>query len=159
MPLPSRASWSRFGTAVLGASLGGVVGGLVVVGVILVLKAGIDFAGAQDTWYVVVVPLLGLALTVLVLQGIGTDKPGRAWWRTFPSSAIRADISGDVVDCAGEEERFPWRLAPIRTLAIIATVASGGAWPPTAPSRIAAAGGAGCCGPPASPAARRACRR
>jgi CIC family chloride channel protein len=134
MRWPSRDSWSRFGTAILGALLGGVVGGLVVIAVILVLKAGIDFAGAQDTWYVVVVPLLGLALAVLVLQGIGTDKPGRARWRTFPTDAVRADISGDVVDCAGEEERFPWRLAPIRTLAIIATVASGGAMGTEAPA-------------------------
>ena len=134
MRWPSRDSWSRFGTAVLGALLGGVVGGAVVVAVILVLKAGIDFAGTQDTWYVVVVPLLGLALTVLVLQGLGTDKPGAAWWRTFPSGAVRADISSDVVDCAGEEERFPWRLAPIRTLAIIATVASGGAMGTEAPA-------------------------
>ena len=55
-------------------------------------------------------------------------------WRTFPPDAVRADISGDVVDSAGEEERFPWRLAPIRALAILATVGSGGAMGTEAPA-------------------------
>jgi hypothetical protein len=71
-----------------------------------------------------VVPVLGLVVTELVLQEFGksegtTGRPVKAW-RLFPKGAIRADISGDVVECAGQEERFPWRLAPIRTLAILA---------------------------------------
>jgi len=119
--------------------LGGLLGGFFVVGVTLVLKAGMDFVSAQDTWVVVVVPSLGLALAVLILQGFGKSAvagggaPADAW-RTFPASVVRADISADVVDSAGEEERLPWRLAPIRTLAIIATVASGGAMGTEAPA-------------------------
>ena len=141
--------WSRLAAAALGALLGGIVGGFVVVGITLALKAGIDFASRQQTWVVVIVPELGLALAVAALHGLGRSEddgpaaaavarpPGRgraAAWRTFPAGAIRADISGDVVDTAGEEERFPWRLAPIRTLAILATVGSGGAMGTEAPA-------------------------
>ena len=36
-----------------------------------------------------------------------------------------ADISGELVESAGEEERLPWRLAPARVVAIIATVGLG----------------------------------
>ena len=151
MRWPSRDSWSRVGTAVLGARAGRRwSAGFVVVGVTLVLKAGIDFAATQDTWYVVVVPLLGLALAVLVLQGFGkTDDAAvgrRRAWRTFPPGAVRADISGDVVDSAGEEERFPWRLAPIRTLAILATVASGGAMGTEAPAAYLGVAAGACLG-------------
>jgi H+/Cl- antiporter ClcA len=158
----SRLDWSRLGAAGLGALLGGLVGGLVVVGITLLLKAGIDFASRQQTWFVIVVPELGLALAVAALHGLGrSEDDGRAAaaakrpsgrgrvpadasrppgsgraaaWRTFPAAAIRADISADVVDTAGEEERFPWRLAPIRTLAILATVGSGGAMGTEAPA-------------------------
>lgn len=140
MRWPSRDSWSSAGAAGLGAVLGGLIGGFVVVAVTLVLKAGMDFCATQPTWYAVVVPLLGLVIAVLVLHGLGktatprADTARPAAWRAFPPGAIRADISGDVVDSAGEEERFPWRLAPIRTLAILATVASGGAMGTEAPA-------------------------
>ena len=140
MRWPSRDSWSSVGTAGLGAVLGGLVGSFVVVAVTLVLKAGMDFCASQPLWYAVLVPLLGLAVAVLVLQGLGKTATPRSdtarlpAWRAFPPSAIRADISGDVVDSAGEEERFPWRLAPLRTLAILATVASGGAMGTEAPA-------------------------
>src|SRR5262249_54624214 len=40
----------------------------------------------------------------------------------------------DVVATAGEEERFPWRLAPIRTVAIFATVGLGAAMGTEAPA-------------------------
>jgi H+/Cl- antiporter ClcA len=42
-----------------------------------------------------------------------------------PRDVIRADLTADVLATAGEEERFPWRLAPIRALAIVATVGLG----------------------------------
>jgi CIC family chloride channel protein len=130
--------WSRLGVAALGAVLGGISGGFVVVGVTLLLKAGMDFAARQSVAFVVIVPLLGLATAVLVLQGLGRSEGqghGRTRaWRTFPKDAVRADISGDVVDCAGQEERFPWRLAPIRALAILATVGTGGAMGTEAPA-------------------------
>jgi H+/Cl- antiporter ClcA len=132
------ARWSRLGTAIGGALLGGVVGGFVVVGVTLVLKAGMDLASRENTLYVVVVPLLGLALATLVLHVLGRSGGAQALqahpWRTFPPDAIRADISGDVIECEGVEERFPWRLAPIRALAILATVGTGGARGTEAPA-------------------------
>ena len=143
--------WSSISTGVLGALLGGLVGGFFVVGLTLVQKAGIDFASGQDLWYVVVVPVLGLALAVLVLQGLGKDEDAggqvraRAW-RTFPRSTVRADISGDVVDCAGEEEKLPWRLAPIRTIAILATVGSGGAMGTEAPAAYLGVAAGACLG-------------
>jgi len=129
---------SSLAITVLGAALGGVVGGFLVVGVTLVLKAGMDLASRENTLYVVVVPLVGLALATFVLYGFGRSGGADARrthpWRTFPPEAIRADISGDVIECEGEEERFPWRLAPIRALAIIATVGSGGAMGTEAPA-------------------------
>ena len=95
--------------------LGGVVGGFVVVGITLVLKAGMDLASRENTLYVVVVPLLGLAVATLILHGLGrsgsTGDRQTHPWRTFPPDAIRADISGDVIESEGVEERFPWRLA------------------------------------------------
>ena len=134
-PVPSSQSVA---IAMLGAVLGGLVGGFLVVGVTLVLKAGIDFASSQGTWFILTVPPLGLLLAVLTLQGIGTGAPvdgerGRSW-RAFPPDVARADISADVVDSAGQEERFPWRLAPLRTLAIMATVGLGGAMGTEAPA-------------------------
>jgi CIC family chloride channel protein len=139
--------WSAIATTGLGGLLGGGLGGFVVVGVTLVLKAGMDFVASGNTWLVVVLPLVGLAISVLVLQAFGqtdgarTDalappddpRPARAW-RTFPGDAVRADITADVMNSAGEEERFPWRLAPIRTVAILATVGLGGALGTEAPA-------------------------
>jgi H+/Cl- antiporter ClcA len=123
---------------VLGAVLGGLVGGFLVVGVTLVLKAGIDFASRESLWYALVVPLVGLTLASVVLNGLGTtparEGPEPHPWRTFPPDAIRADISGDVVETAGEEERFPWRLAPVRSVAILATVGMGAAMGTEAPA-------------------------
>ena len=118
--------------------LGGLIGGFLVVGVTLVLKAGMDFGSGQGIRYCVLVPLVGLAFATLVLHGYGRGASGedqmRSPWRSFPPDVARADISRDVVDTAGQEERFPWRLAPIRALAILATVASGGAMGTEAPA-------------------------
>jgi hypothetical protein len=82
-------------SACLGATLGGVVGGFVVVGVTLILKAGMDFAAGQSLLYIVTVPLLGLIIATLVLHGIGTTADARDPhpWRAFPPGAIRSDIS------------------------------------------------------------------
>src|SRR5216110_2966924 len=89
--------WSRIGTAILGALMGGLIGGALVVAVTLVLKAGIDFGARQDVWYVLLVPVLGLAIATLALHGFGrgaTDgRPTTNPWRTFPPDAVRADIS------------------------------------------------------------------
>jgi H+/Cl- antiporter ClcA len=140
-PARARARWSSIGIAGLGAVLGGFAGGLVVVGVTLVLKTGIEFASGQGTWFALTVPPLGLLLAVVTLQGLGTvarAPVGQApppWpWRAFPPDAVRADISADVVDSAGQEERFPWRLAPLRAFAILSTVGLGGAMGTEAPA-------------------------
>jgi H+/Cl- antiporter ClcA len=132
------------------------VGGFFVVAVTLVLKAGMDFVAAQDTSFVLITPLVGLAVAVLVLHGFGRDAephvatapplPRLHTFRSFPSEAARADITGDVIDHAGEEERFPWRLAPIRTLAIMATVGTGNAMGTEAPAAYLGAAAGACLG-------------
>jgi H+/Cl- antiporter ClcA len=125
--------WSRIGTAGVGALLGGLVGGVLVVGVTLALKAVLDFVSAGHTFVLLVVPLIGLALSVFLLHKVAK----------FPPGTIPADITGDVMDTAGQEERFPWRLAPIRALAIFATVGLGGAMGTEAPAAyLGAAAGA-----------------
>jgi CIC family chloride channel protein len=151
-PAGAGARASSIGVAGLGALLGGLVGGFVVVGVTLVLKAGMDFVAAQRIWVVVAVPLLGLCIAALVLYGYGTnatppvDGPQTQSWRKFPPGSSRADISADVVDSAGEEERFPWRLAPLRALAIFATVGSGGAMGTEAPAAYLGVAAGACLG-------------
>src|SRR5215471_3604704 len=135
----AHSRWSNIATYGFGGLVGGLAGGAFVVLVTLALKWMIDFVSSQVTWLLIVVPLLGLALTVLVLQvlgqkeGVETHRPAvrsrtvrrSSIWRTFPRTVIQADITGDVVDSAGQEERFPWRLTPIHTLAIFATVGLG----------------------------------
>lgn len=143
----------RTGIYALGGLVGGVVGGLVVIAVISALKAVLDLVSVQDTWVIIVLPVLGLALTAWLLNGFarraalaaGVQLP-RNSWRTFPPGAIPADITGDVQSCAGHEERMPWRLAPIRLAAIFATVGSGAAMGTEAPAAyLATAAGAGIC--------------
>ena len=116
--LPDGSRSTRIATASLGGLLGGLIGGAVVLAVTVALKSLMDLVSAEATVEVIVVPLLGLALTTLVLHVAGRtaspDSPCTSAWRTFPPDAIRADITGDVVDSAGVEERFPWRLAPVR---------------------------------------------
>jgi chloride channel protein, CIC family len=138
--------------AILGAVLGAVAGGFLVVGVTLVLKAGIDMSASQGTWYCLTVPPLGLMLAALTLHGIGTvaeaaddGAPARSW-RAFPPDVARSDISADVVDTAGQEERFPWRLAPIRAVAIFATVGLGGAMGTEAPAAYFGVAAGACLG-------------
>jgi H+/Cl- antiporter ClcA len=143
MPARVRAAsarLSRLGLTAVGSLLGGLTGGFLVVGVTLLLKAGIDYASSQDLRYIVLVPLLGLGAAVLVLHGHGkrwaTDPESRLAraWRLLPHEAIRADINADVVNTAGEEEKFPWRMAPLRTAAIILTVGTGAAMGTEAPA-------------------------
>jgi H+/Cl- antiporter ClcA len=139
--------WSQIAIYALGGVLGGFAGAVCVIVLTLALKAGIDFVAAQSMWLIISVPLVGLAIAVLVLQGIGRSETaedrapgatrprrrGRAFI-TFRRDAVRADITGDVVDTAGEEERFPWRLAPIRAIAVLATVGLGGPMGTEAPA-------------------------
>jgi H+/Cl- antiporter ClcA len=87
------------------------------------LKAMLDFVASQSVWVVIAVPLAGLALAAWILR-----------WGAFPSGTIPADITGDVVETAGEEEHFPWRRAPIRLAAVFATVGLGQAMGTEAPA-------------------------
>jgi H+/Cl- antiporter ClcA len=129
------SSASIAATSALGGVLGGSAAAVLVVVVTLTIKAMLAVVSRQDTWVLILVPQIGLALSVLVLYGLGlsseTQSPQRSrWaaaWRIFPPHAIRSDLTGDMIDSAGEEERFPWRLAPIRLLAIYATVGLGAA--------------------------------
>jgi H+/Cl- antiporter ClcA len=135
------------GTRSLGVfAAGGAVGGLAGAGaavlVTLLIKELLGALATQDTWVLIVTPLLGLALSVAILQGyhggqaLQTLAPeaesaaprGRAglWrWRPSRRDVIRADLTADVVATAGAEERFPWHLAPPRVAAIVATVGLG----------------------------------
>jgi predicted lipid-binding transport protein (Tim44 family) len=60
---PDSSRPARIATASLGGLLGGLVGGALVLAVTVALKAMIDFVSAEATVEVIVVPLLGLALT------------------------------------------------------------------------------------------------
>ena len=131
--------WSAVALAAVGSMLGGIVGGALVIVITLALKRGMEFVAAQPTWVIVTAPIVGLALAVLVLQGIGraeTPLPKRGWraWITFSPDDVRADITGDVLHTAGDEEHFPWRLAPIRLVAVFATVGLGAAMGTEAPA-------------------------
>lgn len=143
--LPSRATRSATLSTITTAALGAVVGGLlaaaIVVGFTEILKWLLAIVSRQQTWVLIVTPIGGLALSVLVLYGFGlsseTEGLEGKWaskWRTFAPRASRPDLTGDMVGYAGEEERFPWRLAPIRMLAMIATVGFGAAMGTEAPA-------------------------
>src|SRR5215471_9147081 len=136
LPLPSTIAVSM-----LGAVVGGAIAALLVIGFTAVLKAVLAVVSRQNNWLIILVPLIGLALSVLVLYGFGlsegqsSEGPRRAArWRTFPPDAARSHLTDDVVSSAGLEERFPWRLAPIRLLAIFFTVGLGGPMGTEAPA-------------------------
>lgn len=134
-PLSSSSLAATVATGVLGAALGASVAAVLVVIITETIKALLAVVSRQNTWVLVVAPLFGLALSVLVLYGFGLGSDSKksqrprwaAAWRTFPPGAIRSDLTGDMVEFAGREERFPWRLAPMRLLAIYATVGLGAA--------------------------------
>ncbi|HKD58877.1 MAG TPA: chloride channel protein [Terracidiphilus sp.] len=136
--LPSTVALSA-----LGAVFGGTIAALLVVGFTEMLKAMLAVVSRQNIWILVLVPLLGLALSVLVLYRFGLNSSdeqgsqGPKWagrWRSFPPDAARSHLTDDMVSSAGVEERFPWHLAPIRLLAICATVGFGGAMGTEAPA-------------------------
>jgi chloride channel protein, CIC family len=132
---------STIATSALGGVLGGSLAAALVVGFTEVLKMLLAVVSRQPTWVLILTPLVGLTLSVLVLYGFGlssdSQSVNRSWWgawRSFAPRSSRSDLTGDMVGFAGEEERFPWRLAPIRMLAMIATVGFGAAMGTEAPA-------------------------
>src|SRR5262245_13539935 len=154
--------WSSVVTSALGGLLGGLVGAIFVVVVTLAIKATMDFVSGQVTWILIVVPLLGLTLGVLVLQRYGQNAQARTIaaettrsdvasrqtrkGRMFQRGGVQADITGDVIASAGEEERFPWRQTPARTVAIFATVGLGAAMGTEAPAAYFGVAAGACLG-------------
>jgi CIC family chloride channel protein len=122
--------------------LGGLVGSLAAVALTELIKLSLAAASGLGPAALRLLPLLGVGLAVLILFGLGrgqsvqtiapreTPSPGLApgslaAWYSFPHDIARADLTGDVVNTSGGEERFPWNLAPLRALAILATVGLG----------------------------------
>lgn len=130
------------GIFALGGAVGGLVGAGAAVLVTLLIKELLEAIATQDTWVLIVAPLVGLAFSVAILQGyhggqalqrlVPDAEPGAPRgrvgllrWRPSARDVIRADLTADVVATAGTEERFPWHLAPPRVAAIVATVGLG----------------------------------
>jgi H+/Cl- antiporter ClcA len=133
---------STIGTAALGGVLGGLLAAALVIGFTEILKAMLAVVSRQYTWVLILMPLVGLTLSVLVLYGFGLSGETESFerprwarpWRTFAPRTSRSDLTGDMVGFAGEEESFPWRLAPIRMLAMLTTVGFGAAMGTEAPA-------------------------
>ncbi len=144
--------WPDVPRYVLGALLGGTLGAVVIAAITTLIKEVLAVVSRQDTWVIIALPVIALGAATFVLHVVGCDQAvlGRApqpprprrqgrrprrrpWylprlplaWRTFPTDVARADLTGDVVSSAGVEERFPWRQAPLRALAIVITVGLG----------------------------------
>lgn len=130
------------GTWALGGSLGGLVGSLTAVMLTQGIKQVLDFVSGLGSLWMLLLPLLGVTLAVLVLYVLGKGAPVQTLaplrdenldhrpklsWYTFPHDVARADLTGDVVNTAGAEERFPWKRAPLRALAILSSVGLGAA--------------------------------
>ena len=128
---------SMVATSAVGGLLGGLAGAAAAVLVTELIKRILAVVSDQDTWVLVMAPLGGLALSVAVLNGYHRGEAlqtlipepvrrrRRRRWTATRGDVIRADLTADVVATAGEEERFPWRLAPVRAAAIVATVGLG----------------------------------
>src|SRR5215471_18547781 len=101
---------STIANSVLGGVIGGSLAAALVIGFTEILKGMLAVVSRQPTWVLVLVPLVGLALSVLVLYGFGLsgetesfERPRlAAAWRTFAPRASRADLTGDMVGFAGE---------------------------------------------------------
>jgi CIC family chloride channel protein len=124
----------------IGGLLGGLVGSLAAVMLTQAIKQILDAISRLGTIWLLLLPLLGVALAVLVLFGLGKgvpvqtlvprqdaslDRRIKQTWYSFPHDVARADLTGDVVNTAGAEEQFPWERSPLRALAILSTVGLG----------------------------------
>jgi CIC family chloride channel protein len=137
-----RSRFAAIGTWAAAGWLGGLIGCLMAVTLTELIKLSLAGASGLGPAALRLLPLLGVGLAVLILFGLGqgesvqtiapreTPRPGAApgslaAWYSFPHDIARADLTGDVVSASGAEERFPWSLAPLRALAILATVGLG----------------------------------
>lgn len=122
--------------------LGGLIGSVAAVALTELIKLSLAATSGLGPVALRLLPLLGVSLAVLILFGLGRGQsvqmiapreaprsrltPGSlAAWYSFPHDIARADLTGDVVNASGVEERFPWNLAPLRAMAILATVGLG----------------------------------
>jgi CIC family chloride channel protein len=135
IPAGPMAAWGAAG------AFGGLIGAAAAVLLTELIKLSLREAAGLGCFWLKILPLLGIGLAALVLFGLGKGQPvqmiapregspagaapGRTSWYSFPHDIARADLTGDVVNAAGAEERFPWHLAPLRSLAILATVGLG----------------------------------
>lgn len=149
---------TRIGTWAVGGLLGGLVGSLAAVMLTQTIKQVLDFVSGLGPLWMLLLPLLGVILAVLILFGLGKGAPVQTLvlrqddrldrqrplaWYIFPHDVARADLTGDVVNTAGEEEGFPWKRAPLRALAILSTVGLGAAMGTESPAaHIGVAAGA-----------------
>ena len=76
------ASLSTLANSALGGLLGGSVAAALVIGFTEVLKLMLGILSGQDTWVIILVPLLGLALSVLVLYGFGLSSETQSLQRS-----------------------------------------------------------------------------
>jgi len=128
------------GIGALGGLVGGLAGATTAVIVTEVIKQILAVVSRQGLVGLIVFPLVGLVIAVVILQGyhrgealqtLAPDSARPRFRRRWslnslsPRDVIRADLSADLLATAGLEERFPWRLAPVRALAIVATVGLG----------------------------------
>lgn len=134
-PIRTIGAWGAAGL------LGGLIGSLAAVLLTELIKVSLALTSRLDGVELRLLPLLGVSLAVLILFGLGRGQPAQtiapredrrpgegralATWYCFPHDIARADLTGDVVNAAGAEERFPWNLAPLRALAILSTVGLG----------------------------------
>ncbi|MFN9643888.1 MAG: chloride channel protein [Cyanobacteriota bacterium] len=135
---------SRWGAIVAWAGsglLGGLIGSLAAVALTQLIKISLARAAGLGGRWLLLLPLLGVSLAAWILFGLGKGQAAQtiapreegsagrsgslASWYSFPHDIARADLTGDVVNAAGAEERFPWNLTPLRALAILATVGLG----------------------------------
>lgn len=136
--LTPRSALRGLAVALVGGLTGGAIGAPFAAGVTAVIKALLALVSGKGEWVLIVAPVVGIAASVGILQFIGRgdavqeldDAPAAPRvrfqpWRLFPLDLARADLTADVVATAGREERFPWRLAPIRALAIVTSVGMG----------------------------------
>ena len=141
-PSDDTSSARSLGVFAAGGAVGGLAGAAAAVIVTLLIKETLGALATQDTWVLIVMPVVGLVLSVAILQGyhggqalqtlapkvelaVPRGRPGLLRWRPSSRDVIRADLTADVVATAGAEERFPWHLAPPRIAAIVATVGLG----------------------------------